>query len=230
MQVLVPLDWFDRAQDRRDKYADKSADNDTDTAGRLAIIEAAHAGEVTALKGQVEALKALADATGARLVDAEARLSKAVETHAVRWLDCGCVRMRLRPRPSERRASGIRPARPTRRRWQRTGSGRRRTLPVKGGAACGAPGTAGGGGDAGRFSTHSPRRRRVGALVPPENWPPVTPLAGAIFQPTRALLRGLNGLRQRISPDKPALPDAADSKTVSGFPSDARSVTVRLIS
>jgi hypothetical protein len=71
MQVLVPLDWFDRAQDRRDRYADMSADG-VDVPALLAAIEAAHAGEVGALKGQIDALTTMASATGARLVDLDA--------------------------------------------------------------------------------------------------------------------------------------------------------------
>jgi hypothetical protein len=65
-----PLDWFDRAQSRADKYADKaplSSDNRAEPADALrylAAMQTAHAGEIAALRREVEIYRGLLDSLG----------------------------------------------------------------------------------------------------------------------------------------------------------------------
>jgi hypothetical protein len=75
-RVLVPLDWIpDHGQDTgQDAPTAIRQDGLTDAA--LAAIREAHAGEVAALRGEIETLKVLADAKDARLVDAETRAER----------------------------------------------------------------------------------------------------------------------------------------------------------
>jgi len=78
VRVLVPEDWLQPAKERPAISGDLPPGS-ADASGMLAAIENAHRGEIEALKGQVEALRTLADASGAKLVDAEARLAAAEE-------------------------------------------------------------------------------------------------------------------------------------------------------
>jgi hypothetical protein len=80
-RVLVPDDMLrrDRGDSDSDMADDIADDSDRDTPALLAAIEAAHRGEVEALKGEVAALKTLTDSTSARLVDTERRLAEAEE-------------------------------------------------------------------------------------------------------------------------------------------------------
>jgi len=96
--ALVPPTWAEPVADSMGGEGDgHSAGHGSDElapfhATALAALEDAlsalrdgHSAEMSALReahaGEVAALRTLADATGARLVDAEARLSKAMETH-----------------------------------------------------------------------------------------------------------------------------------------------------
>jgi hypothetical protein len=97
MQVCVPLHWFERSQERQDRYADKSTDIDTDKdllARGMAALEDAVAAlreQLTAANGRAEAAEAarngaeadrraaiaLAEQTVAALADAVARADRA---------------------------------------------------------------------------------------------------------------------------------------------------------
>jgi septal ring factor EnvC (AmiA/AmiB activator) len=82
VRVLVPPEWLtpryqstDLPMDRQDRDMDLSSDR-TDFAAALAAVEAAHAGEIAALHGQVAGLKTLVDQTMAALADANARTDR----------------------------------------------------------------------------------------------------------------------------------------------------------
>lgn len=58
MQVLVPIDWLERAQGRRDKYRDKSLDDVREEAtfdAALKAVREAKDGEIAALRAVIEA-------------------------------------------------------------------------------------------------------------------------------------------------------------------------------
>jgi hypothetical protein len=122
MQVLVPLDWLERARDRRDKYAD----DDTDMAALLAEANR-----------RADAAASLADRLVAQLGEANARADRA-EARADRAEEARAGRRRNRPR----RWSGRRPT--GRRGAAGHGSGRRgggaasgnQSYPTLSGATC----------------------------------------------------------------------------------------------
>jgi hypothetical protein len=81
VRVLVPSEWLapryqsmDLPMEQQGGDMDLSSDLTT-FAAALAAVEAAHAGEVAALYGQIDGLKTLADSATARLMDAEAAQS-----------------------------------------------------------------------------------------------------------------------------------------------------------
>jgi hypothetical protein len=84
VRVLVPSDWLspryqstDQPMERPDRDMDQSSDRQTDFAAALAAVQAAHAGEVAALHGQVAGLKALADRSMEQLAEATTRAESA---------------------------------------------------------------------------------------------------------------------------------------------------------
>jgi hypothetical protein len=85
VRVLVPPEWLSPRYQSMDQSGDDDMDRSGDREGfaaALASVEAAHAGEVAALHGQITGLKALADGATARLLDAEGRAEKAEEALA----------------------------------------------------------------------------------------------------------------------------------------------------
>ena len=70
MQVCVPMHWFERAQDRQDRYAHKSTDIDAES-GLMAALEDAVAG----LRGQLDVANARVDAESARADRSDAALT-----------------------------------------------------------------------------------------------------------------------------------------------------------
>jgi len=84
VRVLVPSDWLspryqsaDQSMERPDCDMDQSSDRQKDFAAALAAVQAAHAGEVAALHGQVAGLKALADRSMEQLAEAKIRVESA---------------------------------------------------------------------------------------------------------------------------------------------------------
>jgi hypothetical protein len=88
MQVFVPVHWFDRAQDRHDKYTDKSMFSDTLAAGAsevetvLMALREAHAREIGLLtealaveRSRVDALMKASDGQRDQIAAAEAELA-----------------------------------------------------------------------------------------------------------------------------------------------------------
>jgi hypothetical protein len=80
VRVLVPPEWLSPRYQSMDQSSDDDMDRSSDRDGfgaALATVEAAHAGEVAALHGQIAGLKTLADSATARLLDAEVKLNRA---------------------------------------------------------------------------------------------------------------------------------------------------------
>jgi hypothetical protein len=102
VRVLVPPDWASPRYQSMDQPMDKAMDRSDDQGAlgaALAAVEAAHQGEVAALHGQIAGLKAAADATAARLTDAEARADRA---------EAAITGERKRADRAEYRADGLR--------------------------------------------------------------------------------------------------------------------------
>ena len=83
VRVLVPSEWLSPRYQSMDLPMEQPArdmdlsSNRPDFAAALAAVEAAHAGEVAALHGQINGLKTLADRTMAQLTEATARVGDA---------------------------------------------------------------------------------------------------------------------------------------------------------